>query len=103
MRGRVKTPAGIITFPCLPNRFFKAAALVFEDRPLTHTFREELQLLMTPEHVYTHTHDAQWELVHSASNEKKCVTFGVLRTQHLPFSSFVDLESLSLEELQSKG
>lgn len=40
------------TFPYLPNRFFRAAALVFEDRPLTHTFREEPPPPMTPEQMY---------------------------------------------------
>lgn len=37
----------LFTFPYLPKRFFRSAALVFEDRPLTHMLREELLVLLT--------------------------------------------------------
>lgn len=38
-----------LTFPYLPKRFFKSAALVFEERPLTHKLRVELVLLFPAE------------------------------------------------------
>lgn len=37
-----------LTFPYLPKRFFKSAALVLDDRPLTHRLRVELVLLLFP-------------------------------------------------------
>lgn len=33
------------TFPYLPKRFLRSAALVLDDRPLTHRLRVELVLL----------------------------------------------------------
>lgn len=45
MDKKVKKKKKKCTFPYLPKRFFKSAALVFEESPLTQIFLVELPLL----------------------------------------------------------